>query len=170
MSSTFGYTNTATASLKSTDTLPDLAINASYAVKSQSKDEVILTNTTCPIDQPETIRVASQRVANVYNSSGIDPQYFTPSKYGRSVVIGIDSVGKYSVTSGATTMDKLFPLSCHLVMRVPENANCSVGDVLTALQRLEGFIHAYAKDGANLTEGTEFINRMLQGALVHPSV
>lgn len=168
--SSFGYTNTSTASLKSTSVLPDLAIANSYAVKSLGKDEVILTNTTAPVDQPETFRVASQRVANIYNNSGIDPQYYTASKYGRSIVIGCDSVGKYSVTQGSTQLDKLFPLKCHLVISAPENANCDKEDILKAVQRLEAFIHAYAKDSTNLTETDAFIQRMFQGALVHPEV
>lgn len=91
-----------------------------YRVKSQDAKSLILTNLTSPLDKPETFRVAVSDVTDIYKGAGIDPAQYGPSRKGKSLLCGLNSV--YSVTDSVTGVVYDLPIKCHVVLTTPNDA------------------------------------------------
>lgn len=161
----YGYTDTAIAGVTGLD-FPRGLVNfdADFRVKSDKPgQEVVLTNTTSPIDRPEKLRIAYSDVANVYNGTGIDPSVSAPTKRGISIL-----VQETSVLSVSDSVDADFrldlPLSCHLVIKVPASEYVTADDVLASIGRLlSGLFDTGLETNARL-------NAILRGSLVPSDV
>lgn len=102
--------------------LPLAPVNfpADFAVVSDVPGEVQVTNTTCPTDRPEKFRFAYSEVKDVFKGTGIDPNLFTPSRYGASVLVQLTDI--YSITDSVDPKyQAALPLSGHIVLKVPNN-------------------------------------------------
>lgn len=99
-----------------------------FAVVSDVPGENQITNTTCPTDRPEKFRFACSDVKDIYRGSGIDPNLYTPSRYGSSILIQLSDV--YSVVDTANpAYQAALPLTGHIVLKVPNN-NLITGEVI----------------------------------------
>lgn len=141
-------------------TLPQLNWSADFRERdTKSPDEVIVVNTTSPIDQPEKFRWAYNQVQDVYRNSGIDPTLYYASRRGTQILCQLTDV--YSVTdSAAPDYLALLPVEAHLVVRVPNN------DLLTP-QIVEGLIKRMLA-GLYETKSGQYtrLQALLRGALL----
>lgn len=123
---------------------------ADFAVVSDVPGEVVVTNTTSPTDRPEKFRFACSDVKDVYKGSGIDPNLYSPSRYGASILIQLTDT--YSVIDSVDpTYQNALPLSGHIVLKVPNN-QLLTGDMIKAfLGRLcDGAFSTGLADSARL--------------------
>lgn len=92
-----------------------LNFSADFSKLETKANQALITNSTCPLDRPETIRFAYTSIANVYSKTGIDPNYYGPSRKGFSVLA--------QVTDSVTLVDEVskkaiyLPLSAHIVLK-----------------------------------------------------
>lgn len=138
---------------------PNLNFPAQFRVK-QSKpgEEVILTNTTSPIDRPEKIRIAYSEIANVYAGTGIEASISAPSKKGVSILAQETSVLSVSDTTDADYRIDL-PISCHLVIKVPTSEHVTSAIILDRIGRLTSSLFDTTSNDATRLDG------LLRGAL-----
>lgn len=130
-----------------------------FRVKSQDASSVILTNMTSPLDKPETYRVAVSPVKDIYKGSSIDPNLYSVSRKGVSILCGLQKV--YTVTDSAdTSYEKDLPASGHIVLKVPADA------VFTAdvVEDLVGRIVAGLYESGSIT--TERLTAIMRGSLI----
>lgn len=143
---TFGYTDT--VQTPKNIAVPDLSYVQDFAIVRDTPDEVILTNRTCPIDQPETIRFGYQGIANVYANTGIDPAYTSVTKRGVSLVLQVNDILRVTEQSadGGTTLSTVdLPISSHLVVRAPLNQYVTSNLVMQVVKRAISSLFATGK-------------------------
>lgn len=90
MATSFGFTDSTTTKLQLS--LPTLNYAKDYSVRTERADEVILTNTTSPLDQPETIRIAIQNVGNVYSGTPVAIESQSVTKRGVQLLIQLNDI------------------------------------------------------------------------------
>lgn len=91
-----------------------------FAVVQDTPGEVKISNVTCPTDRPELMRFAVSEVRDIYKGANIDPNLYTPSRRGVSLVVGLSSV--YSITDTANaSYTAAVPISGHIVLKMPNN-------------------------------------------------
>lgn len=156
----FGYTDS--VATKKSIQIPDLSYDKDFATTKETSDEVILTNVTSPLDQPERLRYSIQSIGNVYSGTGIEPSYQSVSKRGVSVL------GQVMDTILVTPTDEggcccaasyMLPIEAHWVARAPIHQAVTAEMVLTVL--LRSFSTAF---GTGLITADR-LNAILRGAL-----
>lgn len=156
---TWNYTDTSSTSTVSAVTPATLNYEADFAKKDSSADtQVVLTNVTSPLDRPETIRYACQRVANVYSGTGIEAGYQAPNRAGVSVLIQDNTV--YTQEDATTGIRYDHPFTAHLVLKVPYSSVVTATLINTAILRLMGA--CYEQGGSSMGER---IVKLLRGSL-----
>lgn len=116
-------------------TIGALNFPENFALAQDIPGQVQVTNMTCAPDRPEKFRWALQYVNDIYKNSGIDPNLYTPSRRGASLVCQLSDV--YSVVDDATpTYQAALPISGHIVLRVPVNGLLTGTEVREFLLRL----------------------------------
>lgn len=155
----YGYTDSITT--PKTLEVPDLDYAKDFAVTKDSADEVILTNTTSPVDQPETIRFGYQTVANVYTNTGIDPNFMAITKQGISLVAQVNDIMRVENNSEDCCSPLAYdlPIQAHVVIKVPKNQFVTADVALNAAKR------AFASLLATGSVTSERLNAMLRDAL-----
>lgn len=140
--------------------LPTLNYHADYRVVQDEPNEVIITNLTSPIDQPERIRWACSEVKDIYRNSGIDPTLYYPTRRGTQILAQITDI--FSITDNdVPDYLALLPISAHLVIRVPNNDLISEAVVTAETSRMIATLYE--------TAGTTVLPRvrsLLRGALM----
>lgn len=131
----FGYTDSV-ATTKTLSGLPTISYAADYATIEDKPGQCIITNTTSPVDQPETIRYAANKVANVYTGTGIDPNLYAVSKQGSSVVVQIKDILRATESTTGIAID--YPIEAHLVVKTPRSSDVTVSYVTDVIKRLIG--------------------------------
>lgn len=143
--------------------LPQLNYKADFRVTKDEPSEAIITNLTSPIDQPERFRWAHNNVVDVYKNSGIDPTLYYQSRRGTQVLCQLTDV--YKVTDEAdTSYLALLPVTCHLVVKVPNNDLISPAVVEALIQRMLSGL--YETDNGQYTR----LRSLLRGALLPASL
>lgn len=160
MAQSFGYQDTTTTKLQVP--VPTLSYAKDFSVKSETPTEVVLTNTTSPLDQPETLRFAIQNISNIYSGTGIDPAMASVTKRGVSLVVQLNDILRITPDADAAdcccTAVTDLPISTHIVIRTPLNSNISADTILSVVER----------NIAALFDGkvaSDRLNAMLRGAL-----
>lgn len=162
MSSSFGYTDSVTTTKNVA--VPQLSYAKDFSVKTETPSEVVITNVTSPLDQPETIRFAVQNVKDIYNGTAVDPTAMSVSRNGLSLVVQVNDILRVTPTEGEACccgqgyMD--FPISTHIVVRTPVAQYIDADTVMTVVKRN---ISALFGEGADVTSAR--LNQMLRGAL-----
>lgn len=160
--SSFGYTD----KLGTTKQLvvPQLSYGSDYSVKSETASEVVLTNTTSPLDQPELIRTAYNPIKDIYKNSTIDPAARSTAKQGISLLK--QSIATLRVTPTASDacgcglgyLD--FPILMHSVLQVPLSPYVTIDNIGTVLFR---HFAEFFGSGADVT--LDYLNAMLRGSI-----
>lgn len=167
MTTSFGYTDKLTGTKNIA--VPQLSYSTDFSVKSETPNEVVITNVTSPLDQPETIRFAQQTIRDIYNGTAVDPTAMSVSRQGISLVVQLNDIFRVTPDSESSCccdggyMD--FPISTHIVIRTPVVQYVTADTVLTVVKRN---IAALFGEGADVTSGR--LNQMLRGALKPPTM
>lgn len=155
----FGYTDTPISGVTSL-TFPRGLVNfgADFKVRTEKKDEMILTNLSSPIDRPEKFRIQWQIVDSIYNGSGISEANQAPSVRGVSVLMQLTEVA--SITDSVDPSYRVdVPVSIHCVVRIPAVEELTEAHVQTALGRL---VSGFYETGSTTTNR---IKALLRGSL-----
>lgn len=157
MATSFGYTDSVTTQLSVA--VPTLSYAKDFSVKQETASEVVLTNTTSPLDQPETIRYAIQNIGNIYTGTGIDPSFMSVTKRGVSLLVQLNDILRVT-PDDVTCCDAAYdlPIATHIVIRVPLNSNVDADTVLQVVKRNVAALFEGEADSSRL-------NAMLRGAL-----
>lgn len=152
MVSNFGFTNV-TDSTKEVVT-KKLSLSSLYATTEDESTRCVLSNVTCPIDQPEVITMTSSRIP-VVNST--IPNYYPPK-----VVDGVTYAIKVEELLSLTDVDDPkfrvdLPIVAQLSIRHATNGEITEESVLTVITRL---ISALFKD-----DGTSRLPDLMRSAL-----
>jgi hypothetical protein len=147
-------THSTTASLP----VPVIDFTTEYATAKDNGDDVDLTNVLTPLDAPTHFRYSIQNIANVYKQSDISAEYRLPVTKGASLLMAHDEVWTVTDTDDVS-FKKQFPVSAHLVLKVPQNGFITATDVRNLIQDLLGAIGI--KSGAL----TGRLDQLLRGAL-----
>lgn len=131
-----GFTDTAIAGNPTLNLLRgSVNFGADFRVKSETSNELVLTNLTSPVDRPETFKFSFGEIANIYSGSNVDPSAYAPSKKGISVLASLSET--YAVTD---TVDPSYrvdlPVSAHVVIKVPANENITAAMIQTLVARM----------------------------------
>lgn len=157
----YGYTDSITT--PKSVSIPDLDYAKDFAVTKDTADEVILTNVTSPVDQPEIIRFGYQSVGNVYTNTGIDPSFVSVTRKGISVVAQVNDILRVTSDTDGTEccapVQYDLPIQSHFVIKVPLNQNITADVALAAAKR------AFATLFATGSVTSERLNAMLRDAL-----
>lgn len=138
---------------------PVLNFSQDFRIKTEKPGEVVLTNLTTPLDRPESIRIATSDIKDIYSSTNIDPSVYAPSKRGVSILAQLtDTLSVSDTTDPEFRVD--LPVSAHLVIRVPANEYMSADKVQILVSRLVSSLYETGKDDTTRIDG------LLRGALV----
>lgn len=153
-------TNTATDPATGTRTLNPQPINfgADWRVVTDKPGEIVLSNITAPVAQPETLRIAFSEVADVFknaaiDASGVDYGDAPPIRRGLSILVQLNTV----VTDGNSSP---YPASANFTFKLPVGADPLGSEVETLLERLLGALYETGETSVN--------NRV--SALIHGAV
>lgn len=136
-----GFADTAIAGVTApTITLPVLNYGVDYRVKVESSKETILTNTSSPLDQPETIRFGFSEIADVYSKSGLNTDQVSGTLKGLNLLSQINEVIKVTDTTNAAFAQYL-PISAHLVIKVPQSGYITPAMINSLITRLVGTLY-----------------------------
>lgn len=116
-------------------TMPVINYAVDYRVKSETTKEVVLTNTTSPLDQPETIRFGFSEIADIYAKSGLNTDQISGTTKGVNVLAQINETLKVTDSSNAA-FSQYLPISAHLVVKVPQSGYITPAIVKTLITRL----------------------------------
>lgn len=130
-----GYTDTPIEGVTSISTYsPPLNLAADFRVQSQSPSEVVLINTTTPVDQPETFRFSQKLRQDVYAGTGIEASAKLPSSVGYQQLIELRQV--HAITDSAdVTLRKLAPIRVGIAIDVPRDVTINHAAVLNMVKR-----------------------------------
>lgn len=160
MATTVFNTNTATDPATPSRELTPAPLNygADYRVVSEKQNELVLANIQTSLTEPEKIRIAFAEIKDIFSGTGIDPaQAFqspnTEMSRGCSILVQLTTV--FKDTNGAR-----FPVSAHLVLKVPYGAQPTTDNIKTVLVRLLGAL--YEQGDLDLANR---LNGLLRGAI-----
>jgi hypothetical protein len=163
VNSNYGYADTLTGTI--TVDLPALDYDVDYATVKSTSNEVIITNTTTSIDQPETIRFAIDDVSNIYNGSGIDPANYAPSKRGKKLLMA-DNLTLRVANGDGTVTD--FPIQLGMTIKFPTSVNINDTALSDALHRVMSIVYDVSHDtptSGKYAETLTRIKKLLRGSL-----
>lgn len=146
-----------------TKSLAKINYSTDFTIKSRTANEAILTNLSSPIGFPEQQRTGFTIHPNVYKNTGIDPNFYPPSRQGTSVLSGISEVWTVTETSDPTFKIAL-PVSAHLVIKTPQSEYINSDDIEELVLRL--LTTLYGQNSGSL----ERITALLRGSLVPQDV
>lgn len=137
--------------------IPVLNHGEDFGISGASKNELILTNNTSPIDRPEVVRYSLSEIPNIYKGTNIDPNLFVNSKRGVSLLIQVSGV--WSKVDSVTGIESALPYKAWKVIQVPMDAIYTADNVAEIFARLD----AFQFDTGVVTSAR--LGRMLRGSL-----
>lgn len=133
-----GYTDTAISGNPTmTVTAGKLNFKADFRPLSEAPGEVILTNVTSPVDQPETMRLSQRKVANVYANTEVDPSAYLPIRQGTATLLECRETW-VETDSVDTTYRKLIPVKCGITFTLPAYGNITADQAVGLVLRTLG--------------------------------
>lgn len=130
-----GYTDTADGGVTTKSfTRSNLNYSADFVVTEDSANKIVAANKTSPVDQLETFRVQSAKIADVYKGTPISPSAFAPSREGISIVAQVNDVLRVTESTDPSYQVDL-PISAHVVVKVPLNALVTADHVQSVIGR-----------------------------------
>lgn len=124
-------------------TLPIINYGADFRVKTESSSEVVVVNTTSPLDQPESIRFGYSEIADIYAKSGLNSDLVSGTKKGINLLVQVNDTIKVSDPTAPTFVQYL-PISAHVVIKVPQSSVITPAVVQTLINRLCGSLYENA--------------------------
>lgn len=159
-----GYTDTPITGVTSLNFKRGLVNYATdFKVKQETKDEVILTNITSPLDRPENLRVGYSTVQDIYNNTDIHPSVQAPSRRGVSILCQLtNTLSRVDELHPESRVD--LPISAHLVLKFPASASITAELLEEHMGRLISALYSTGKTSP------ERIQSLIRGALTPSDV
>lgn len=132
---------------------------ADFKIKETTPDNSVVTNLTSPISFPERHHFGVTEVGDVYKGTGIDPNLFAPSRRGVSLFGKVTEVWTVEDSVDASYQVAL-PVSCHVVIRVPNHELITPAMVEALLGRTVSTLYETG------SEATTRIASMLRGSML----
>lgn len=130
-----GCTDTAfSGSTTLTVPIPGLNWTTDYRMLVNNPGEVIATNVTAPVDQPELVRFSQRAKTNMYQGSDIDPSAYLPIKNGTSTLCELRQTWA-ETDSGDAAYKKLMTPRCAITLDLPSYGNITAAMVLALVER-----------------------------------
>lgn len=131
-----GYTDTPISGVTSLSLTRGLVnFGADFKGRIDDPNEVIITNLTSPLGQPETFRWSFSEISDVYKNTSIDPAMKYPIRKGVNLLCQVNDTWKITDTNDAT-FEALVPVSAHLVLKVPSCEAITAEQVIALVGRL----------------------------------
>lgn len=121
-------------------TLPVINFETDFRVKSESGKEAILVNTSCPLDQIESIRFGYSEISDIYSRSGINSDFIPGSKKGLNLLAQVNEIIKVTDTTNPAYMQYL-PISAHLVIKAPQSGYITPDIIKALINRLNATLY-----------------------------
>lgn len=138
MKQTFGTVDTNISGVTPPSlTLPVINFPIDYRVKVDNSKEVVITNITTPLDQPESIRFGYSEISDIYKNAGLNTDQIIGSKNGLSVLAQLNTTLKVTDDTSATVLGYL-PISAHIVLKVPKSGYITDDVLKSVISRLVG--------------------------------
>lgn len=135
-----GYTDTAISGNPAmTVTVGKLNFATDHRVVSEVPGEIVTSNVTCPIDQPETFRFSQKEIANVYAQTNIDPSARLPITNGKATLLELREVWVETDSTDATYR-KLIPVKVGIQFTIPAYGSITADMAMVAILRAAGLI------------------------------
>lgn len=149
-----------------TITIPVMEWPTHFAKRETKTNEIVLANLTSPLTATETIRFAVQNVGNIYTGTGIDPNYYAPSRRGVSILAQVNSCLIIKPDSAASALQdaQMLPFSAHIVFRVPQSEYVTSTVLQSVAYRLIASLGDNKAGDASLNIGNR-LAMMARGAL-----
>lgn len=107
---------------------------ADWREKMDSPEESIITNLNAPVAYPEKFRTAVSEISDIYKNTGIANTLMAPTRKGRNILSQLTEV--WTVTDSVdTTYLVALPVSCHIVLKVPDHPAITASDIITLIGR-----------------------------------
>lgn len=106
-----------------------------FKIQSDTSNEVILTNLTAPITEPEKFRWAFTDIADIYKGTAIESSVRFPTKRGVNILCQLNDTWHVSDTVDPT-FNAVIPVSAHLVLKVPACEAITPEQIETLVGRL----------------------------------
>lgn len=139
-----------------------LNFSKDFAKKEAKSDDMVLTNLTSPLDCVETVRFAYNKVSNIYANTGIDPNVYSSSRVGFSILAQVNATMTATTAEGKRTD---LPLTAHLVLKGPASEHVDGAVMAQLLARLLGCVF---EEGAATPDAR--LNSLIRGALLPKSL
>lgn len=143
-------------------TRANLNFGVDFAEKERVQGESVIVNINSSNDCPEKIRISYQEVKDIYKGSNIDSGHYAPSRKGFSLVSQLTEVAR--VTESVTGEIYDLPISCHLVIKAPNDALVTATVIETLLKRLLSSLY-----GENVVTTTR-LAQLMKGAVTPPEL
>lgn len=139
-------TATSPATDRSESLVPAPINYADWRVSQDEPNEVILTNLSVPLEQPETVRFAVREVKDIFVGSKIDPPIMTgTASYGKRGISGLVQTTVVGGDVGGT----LYPARVGISFVVPLGAAPTADDMIVLINRLLGHLYETGEDTPN---------------------
>lgn len=137
---------TGTAQALATPTHQPLAPDAgAFAYSKDDPGESVLMNIEAALDQPNSIRYAVSKVADVFKGTPATPNQGQRVD-GNSHLVQLNEVWKAYDDADTSVVAEYLPVSAHLVLKLPTHALITGALVETLLLRLLGAVQRNATD------------------------
>lgn len=154
----YGYTTPTTTV---SQTITDLGYG-SFALVSNTGDQVVVNNTTSPIDRVEQLKYNIYPIPNIYKGTGINVTSQSPDRTGYRIVANIHET--WAPVKETTDVDPapgyLLPVACQISFSYPNNSLIQGSDIEALLLRTLRTLFDDTK-----TDATR-LNHLMRGALV----
>lgn len=130
-------------------TIPSVNFGADFReVSSQKNQEAVISNTTAPLNFPETYRFAANTVNDVYSGTSVDKALYNLSRKGTSFLVQHTEIVTVSDDTDSTYQVAL-PLEAHIVVKVPQHELVTEEVVTKTICRL--FAGLFETDGTTMS-------------------
>lgn len=137
---TVGYTDTTiTGNPAMSVTVGKLNYLVDFRKSATSATEVIASNVTCPVDQPETLRISQKPISNIYANLDVDPSGYLPNKKGTATLLELRELW-VETDSVDATYKKYIPVKVGITVQLPQYAAVTAALAQTAVLRAFGSI------------------------------
>lgn len=160
MSSSFGYTDTLSATKNVA--VPQLSFATDFTVQKDEPSEVVLTNMTSPLDQPETIRFAITPVKDIYSGTAVPMAARAAAMNGISLLVQVNDILRTTVEGSTCNCLGYYdtPISVHMVIRAGINQYVTTDNVMSVVKRQIASLFASGTDVTNAR-----LSALLRGSL-----
>lgn len=143
----------------------DLANYELFALKDSSVDELGYVNITSDVSCPETISYGSQKVNNVYKSTGISAAYQAPSNVGTKVLLRYHTI-LTELSSDDPNYRVDIPFGITITITSGETQSLTDEIYLSLVKRAFGFYFAGGKITTQAEADASLLSRLRRGGLV----